>query len=252
MNEFDILENIKTEYHSILKEKLVGIYVHGSIAFECFNWEKSDIDFLVVINERLNQKEKEALITQILNLDEYCPTKGIEMSVVLDKVCKPFVYPTPYELHYSNSYREEYKTNLSGVCEQLNGVDKDLAAHITVINQVGITLYGKEIEEVFVPVSKEFYVDGILYDVENVKEEITENPVYYILNLCRVLAYLQNGLILSKKQGGEWGIENLSNKYTKLVKIAMDCYAGITDFEDDDLLQDFALYMLEQIKDRCN
>ena len=80
MNEFEILEKIKISYQTILQDKLVGIYIHGSIAFGCFNWEKSDIDFLVVVNEKLNQKEKESLISEILDLDIYCPKKGIEMS----------------------------------------------------------------------------------------------------------------------------------------------------------------------------
>lgn len=45
MNELEILQKIKTSYQEILADKLVGIYVHGSIAFQCFNWKKSDIDF---------------------------------------------------------------------------------------------------------------------------------------------------------------------------------------------------------------
>ena len=239
MNEFEILETIKTSYQTILQDKLVGIYIHGSIAFGCFNWEKSDIDFLVVVNEKLNQKEKESLISEILDLDIYCPKKGIEMSVILDKVCKPFIYPTPYKLHFSNSYKEGYKTDLAGVCKTLSGVDKDLAAHITVINKVGITLCGQGICDVFEPIPKQFYIDSILYDIENADEEITEEPVYFILNLCRVLAYLQDDLVLSKKQGGEWGVKNLPAIYSKLIQNALECYSGNSDFTETDLIFSF-------------
>lgn len=252
MNEFEILEQIKIAYKEILKDKLVGIYIHGSIAFKCFNWDKSDIDFLVVVNENLKQQEKEALISTLLDVDKYCPEKGLEMSVVLDKVCKPFVYPTPYELHFSNSYCEEYKNDLAGLCERLNGTDKDLAAHITVINQVGITLCGKEKNEVFEPVPKEFYVDSILYDIENANEEIEENPVYFILNLCRVLAYLESGQVLSKRQGGQWGIDNLPEDYETLIKKAIVSYKTDIDFQEANLINDFANYMLMQIKDKSN
>ena len=59
MTEHELLAIIKREYSTILREKLVGIYVHGSIAFGCFNWARSDIDFLVVVNESLSQVEKE-------------------------------------------------------------------------------------------------------------------------------------------------------------------------------------------------
>ena len=133
MNEREILEKIKKAYSEILKENMVGIYVHGSIAFRCFNWDKSDIDFIVVAKRPLALSEKEALIRVILSLDPVCPPKGIEMSVVLAEVCRPFVYPTPYELHFSNAHKQRYQENLSGYCEKLQGVDMDLAAHFTVI-----------------------------------------------------------------------------------------------------------------------
>ncbi len=91
----------------------------------------------------------------------------------------------------------------------MNGVDKDLAAYVTVIYHRGKCLYGKEIKEVFEKVSKEFYFDSIWNDVKNAQEDIITNPTYMILNLCRVLAYKQSGLILSKKEGGHWGINNV-------------------------------------------
>lgn len=194
-----------------------------------------------------SQKEKEELISELLILDEICPPKGLEMSVVLDRVCKPFTYPTPYELHFSNSHKENFQANLTSYCKCMNGLDKDLAAHIMVINKVGITLSGEEISEVFEPVAKEFYIHSILYDIENADEEITKNPVYFILNFCRVLAYLEGEVILSKQQGGKWGIDNLPVKYKALIKNVLDCYTTNLEFEGKDLIHDFTIYMLERI-----
>ena len=257
MTETELLEKIKISYQSILQEKLVGIYVHGSIAFRCFTWENSDIDFLVVVKESLSQTEKEALISTLLSLDEYAPEKGFEMSVVLQSVCKPFVYPTPYELHYSNSYRERYREDLSGLCESLHGEDKDLAAHVTVINAVGMPLCGPAVEQVFGEVPKADYLDSLLYDVEGAGEDICENPVYFILNLCRVLAYVQEDLVLSKKQGGEWGLIHLPEAYRGLVQAALNEYCGNKKTESDageawteqqDVLAGFASVMLEKIR----
>lgn len=53
---YDIIETIKTEYRKGLKEKLVGIYLHGSLAMGCFHPNISDIDFLVIVNERLRDE----------------------------------------------------------------------------------------------------------------------------------------------------------------------------------------------------
>jgi streptomycin 3"-adenylyltransferase len=44
-----ILQQIKENYVEVIQDNLVGIYVHGSIAFNCFRWENSDIDYIVVV-----------------------------------------------------------------------------------------------------------------------------------------------------------------------------------------------------------
>ncbi len=113
----------------------------------------------------------------------------------------------------------------------MNGVDKDLAAHFTIIKNYGIVLYGAEINDVFADVPRNAYIDSIWSDIENAKEEIVKNPVYVILNLCRVAAFLKNDLIVSKKQGGEWALQNLPAQYHPLVSLALQSYTSGDDIE---------------------
>lgn len=245
-----VLNKISEKYQEILKEKLTGIYVHGSIAFGCFNWEKSDIDFIVVIKEALSLEEKERLIQILLGLDEEAPSKGFEMSIVIEKYCDPFVYPTPFELHFSNAHREKYRQNLREYCEKMHGTDKDLAAHFTVIRKVGWVLCGADITSVFGQVPEKDYFDSIRGDVEDAENEIMENPVYIILNLCRVLAFVKEGIVISKKQGGEWGIRNLPEEYRPLVKKALLSYGTFGEIRaKKEQLRQFAGYMLERLID---
>ncbi|MBQ8834642.1 MAG: DUF4111 domain-containing protein [Oscillospiraceae bacterium] len=247
MTPGELLARIKESYATILGPKLTGIYVHGSLAFGCFRWEVSDIDFLAVVTEPLTQAEKERLISSLLELDIYAPPKGFEMSVVLEAVCNPFVYPTPFELHFSNAHKARCRENLSEYCRTMNGTDKDLAAHVTVIRHVGRTLLGKPIEEVFAEIPKAAYWDSIRGDVQEAEEEIAEQPVYYILNLCRVLAFLKDGLVLSKSQGGQWGMEHCP-EYRELIGNALTAYEGTTAFRaEETALRDFAVTMLEEI-----
>ena len=67
LNERNLLDQVAESYKKILQNKLVGIYVHGSMAFGCFNWDKSDIDFLVVTNEIPTQNEKISMIQKIID-----------------------------------------------------------------------------------------------------------------------------------------------------------------------------------------
>lgn len=176
---------------------------------DCFNWDNSDIDFLVVLKEKPTLLEKEKYILGLLEINKICPKKELEMSIVLEKYTRNFVYPTPFELHLSKMHSTYCQNNLEKYCQQMNGYDKDLAAHFTITINRGFTIYGKDIKDVFLGVDKEYYFDSIKYDIAEAKEEILTNPVYYVLNLCRVLAYKINNLILSKKEGGLWGMKNL-------------------------------------------
>jgi len=247
VKERELLARISERYQQILGSRLTGIYVHGSIAFECFRWEKSDIDFLVVVEEKPTQAEKEALIRVLLQLDAVAPAKGFEMSVVLRSACAPFMDPTPYELHYSNAYRADYQRDLSGTCRAMQGFDPDLAAHMTVVGKDGKTLYGQSVNQVFSPVPRESYLRSIWFDIENAPVEIQRDPVYYVLNLCRVLACVEERLVLSKEQGGEWGISHLPED-RRLIQEALEAYRGGASAPSGTELCSFAEKVLLRIR----
>ena len=243
-----ILSQIKESCIKLLKDNLVGIYVHGSIAFDCFNPNKSDIDYIIVINRLVSAELKTVLIKETFRIEKNAPPKGLEMSVVLKENCVNFKYPTPFELHYSKAHEERAESNISEYCKNMNGVDKDLAAHFTVIKKAGIILYGEDIDSVFGEVPEEDYFDSIKSDIQNAQAEIIENPVYVILNLCRVLAYKKAKLILSKEQGGNWGLENLAFKYNSVIKTALDDYYSDKPIKfDKNTALNFCDYMLNQI-----
>ena len=234
---------------NILKENLVGVYLHGSLAMGCFNPQKSDIDLIIVVNEPLSDSIKKEYLEMVIEHNAIGPTKGIEMSIVLRKVCKPFIYPTPFELHFSAGHLDWYKKNPKQYIRKMNGTDQDLAAHFTIINKRGICLYGATIKEVFGEVSPSDYMDSIWYDVENAKKEIKYYPMYLTLNLARVLAYKEEGLVLSKKEGAEWAIDKLPSEYHHLIRDALDDYTKSVDvIYNKKLTKNYASYMIKRIK----
>lgn len=245
-----VLREIRQCCLEIFPETLVGVYVHGSLALNCFNWNKSDIDFIVVVKSAPCLRQKEQFVSGLLGIDKHGPPKGLEMSLVLEKYVRDFVYPTPFELHFSNMYKQECRDNLEEYCSRMNGVDKDLSAHFTVIRNACVNVYGKPEKDVFGEIPKSDYLDSIKCDIDSAETEIESNPVHVVLNLCRVLAYVESDLILSKKDGGYWGIKNVPKKYTGIIVSALDSYLddkrSMTD-ENSGLLIDFARYMHDEI-----
>ena len=245
MNYNNLLEAISKQYNSILGENLVGIYIHGSIAFGCFNFDRSDIDFIAVVNEPVSNQVKLQLLKVLEALQGHAPKKGFEMSVVLRKHCKNFIYPTPYELHFSNDLREEYLNDPLPLCDISIKTDYDLAAHFTVINNAGIVLSGQPIGEVFGDVPKNAYLDSILRDIKNGAEDVVDNPMYVILSLCRVYSYVKDGLILSKENGGRWALGNLPRRWHGVIEMMLNNYVSGDEVLADRTEQiDFCEYML--------
>lgn len=243
-----LMTRIAAAYRDILQENLLGIYVHGSIAFGCFQPQRSDVDFIVVVGCEPPLTEKCALIRTLLELEDTAPPKGVEMSVVQAGVCRPFVYPTPYVLHYSRMHRQRCLADVEAYCAAMHGTDVDLAAHFTVIRAVGLTVYGRPIAEIFGEVPKAAYLDSIRADVANAAEDVLREPVYVLLNLCRVLAYQEEEKVLSKAQGGQWGVQKLPAVYAPLLRQALACY---TTGEDavfaPEATQRFCAYMRNRI-----
>ena len=243
-----VIKSFVEKSKEILQDNLVGVYLHGSAVMGCYNPAKSDIDLIVVVKDSIEDKVKKSFMDMVVELNEKGPAKGIEMSIVKQGVCKPFAYPTPFELHFSIAHLGWYGKDPDDYISKMKGEDKDLAAHFTIINYRGKCLYGASITDIFADVPVQDYIDSIWNDIAEAEEEITDNPMYIILNLARVLAYVKDGLVLSKKEGGEWALNHVHERYHSLIQDALTEYAEDSNKSyDTNLAKDYAKYMVREI-----
>lgn len=245
-----VLDQAVDLFKEELGGNLVGIYLHGSLAMGCFNPDTSDIDLLLVVTDKLTSDHMRRLAKKIIAFHDGMPNQqGLELSLVLESSLQELVYPPPFEFHYSAFHREKYLNDDNYLCGGFQ--DADLAAHYTVIFHRGIALYGKPVREVFTSVDPQYYIQAILHDVEGAVQDISGSPMYYTLNLCRVLYYLKDGVVSSKKEGGEWGLRTLPSKYHPMIERALHQYSGgaqnPADFSPSELIA-FAGDMLELIR----
>lgn len=231
-------------------DNLVGIYLHGSAAMGCFNPASSDIDLIVVIKDALDFDKRRAYIDDMVRLNARAPKKGLEVSVVRREVCDPFVYPTPFEFHFSPTYLDACVNAPDEYARSVGHSDPDLAAHFTVIRKRGRVLLGEGIPAVFGEVDGKYYMDSIWTDVSDSESDILSEPVYIVLNLARVLAYTREGLVLSKAEGGKWALDNLPREFMPVVEGALCEYGGKNRMDADAAaLTEYARYMLDAIRD---
>ena len=240
---------IKDRYQQILPDNLVGIYLHGSLAAGCFQWEYSDIDFLVVVRRPLTVEKKIALVETLYALTPDAPPAGFEMSVILEEYCRNIPYPIPYELHYSNRFQLDYEMDSRGFCARMHGQDPDLTAHILDLLAYGAVIHGPSVGRVFDQVKREDALDSIRYDLKDAAEHIHDNPVYYVLNLCRAVAFCRENRAMSKKAGGEWALKHMPAVHQRVIQAALNAYStGLGMFYDPVQAEDFCDEALEEIE----
>lgn len=138
MKEYqNFIDNFVRQNQSILGSSLVGVYLHGSAVMGCFNGKRSDLDFIIVVHHDLPAAVKRRYMDMVVAQNTQAPAKGIELSIVEESVCQPFVYPTPFVLHFSVAHLDWYRSNPADYIEKMNGTDKDLAAHFTILYHRG-------------------------------------------------------------------------------------------------------------------
>jgi predicted nucleotidyltransferase len=215
--------------HAALADNLHGAYLHGSLAMACFNPARSDVDLLVVVHRAMPVEAKRDLAGLLLDISR-CPSQ-IEISCLSHADLLPWRYPTPFDFHYSEAWREAYVRDLAGDgWRGWNAVrrdDEDLAAHIAVTRRRGVCLYGPPAGEVFPAVPGRDFLASALADVLSPEfglDAVAGNPVYVVLNACRTLAYLRGGDILSKDEGGVWAWQALPGRFHSTLAAALDAY----------------------------
>ncbi|KQU60269.1 hypothetical protein ASG66_11460 [Bacillus sp. Leaf406] len=232
--------------------KLTGVYLHGSLAMDCFNPRISDVDLLIIVEDGISNDEKKALDDLFLNeyIGDHLPAKGLEASVLRRRNVRPLLYPTPFEYHFSDMHIDAIKRGAA----TFPATDPDIAAHIAVILTRGKALIGEPIEAVFAPVPYNYYMKSIYNDIHDAEADILKQPTYMILNLCRVYQFCINQSVASKKEGGEWGLQSLPVRFHPIIQKALKVYETgemwQTAVEKEASLTDFAVYMTSSIREK--
>lgn len=234
----------------LMADNLVGIYVHGSIAMDCFNPESSDVDVLVVVKESLVVSAKQRLgnILLAVSSNKRFP---VELSVITMDQLQQFEHPTPYEFHYGEDHRQVFERGEAVFDPGIT--DPDLAAHFVITKKFGITLVGPSAQSIFPDVPRECYLDSIIQDslwsynniMSGPDQGARRVPTYAVVNFCRVLAFIEDGSVLSKRAGAEWAQKELPPKFQVLITEALNEYqkVGSSNRVDGALLKEFAQYV---------
>lgn len=239
------LRKTLSDLHSIIGNNLVGIYLYGSLAMECFQPNSSDVDLIFVTKDRLRREDSKRIIEY---LRRTCSKSNrIELSMIaLDLVQNPR-YPMLVDLHYE--YWENTFTNEE---------DHEILSNLYTTRKRGFCVWGTPIIDVFSKIPAQYHLRSVMEDIKHTRKYLHESPahigynvtVYWVLSSCRILAFIREGKVLSKLEGGKWGLQNLPREHCNIIKQALSLYqrkAKRDSVWDHKELDTFADYMTDAI-----
>ena len=218
----DVLQELVDSVQEILGGDFVGAYLQGSFAVGDFD-EHSDVDFVVVSEKELSEKQVGAL--QIMH----------ERIYELD---------SPWAQHLEGSYfprailkdpaqRGRDLWYLDHGARSLIRSDHCNTLIVRwVVREKGVTLAGPPPKTLVAPISSDLLRAYIRDDMIEWGQEILNDPErfnnrfyqgFIVLSYCRMLHDLHTGTNQSKRAGAEWAKVYLDPAWAGLIDRAWDC-----------------------------
>ncbi len=222
------LDHLATSLYENEDEELIGLYLHGSLAMGCFQSRHSDLDLLVLVRQPPTAERLRSWAEFLLQLS--LQPAPIEISFLHRDCYTPWQHPTPFAFHFSEDWRATISHDVQeGAWRSWDWsatLDPDLAGHFTVTRRRGVCLAGEPIATAVPAVPWADYLDSIQRDLFWSYTRASDNPLYLVLNACRVWAAAAEQLVLSKAEGAVWAQPRLPAPAAATVAAAAAVYAG--------------------------
>lgn len=177
-------------------EDLRGVYLHGSAAFGHFVSGSSDLDLLLVVEQKDPTMDKE-LFRCLLDMALPDEVLGLEVSVLTRESLKTNGLKRPFRSHFWISAGEQRFVPGAG-----HPGDSDLILHFAVCNSTGVALFGPSPKDMFPVPSNREILEVLVTELEWAKQN--GDWVYAVLNAARALRFAEELVVSSKLSGWLW------------------------------------------------
>jgi hypothetical protein len=203
---------------SALEEKLFGVYVYGAVAFPD-PVPTGDIDFHVILRERLSDEERSAVNELHAALAREFPPLGAELDgyyILLDEARE--TSPPTHQL-------------------RIDIVDGSWALHREHIRAGRcIVLRGPDPKEVYPAASWPELEEALCGELRYVEEHLGVYPDYCFLNLCRLMySFETRDVVFSKAGAADWAWDAFP-QWRRHIELAMKSYARQATPEDREFM----------------
>jgi hypothetical protein len=239
------------ELRGVLGERLVGLYLHGSLASGGFDPHSSDVDVLAVTNQVL----PEALLAEIKSMHAHLAASGLKWA---DHMEVSYI-PQAALRRFDPSDALFPALRIDGTFGVVNH-GRDWIIERCILREYGVVIAGPPPKTLIDPVGPEDLrqaVAGILNEWWSLQLQdhsfllTGEYQSFAILTMCRALYTLQHGAVVSKPAAARWAWEALGPPWASLIEQALAWRNG-HDIDELDQTLDFIRFTLERSQQRLD
>jgi streptomycin 3"-adenylyltransferase len=223
------VEEVVRATQQTIGSRVLGIYLHGSAA-EGGLKPASDLDLLVVADQRLDDRERGGLVAALVQLSDARAKdwRSIELTVVVQSQLRPWRYPPEADFLYGDWLREDIEAH----GPPSPGPVPNLAIDIPQLLDSGHTLIGPHPRTLLDAVPMTDTIRGSLDAIPSLRDDLHYDTRNVLLTLARIWATVVTGRILSKDAAASWALARLSVRHRPALQHARDLYLTVTYAEE--------------------
>lgn len=224
-----LIKFFSKQLSSFLGKNLVGLYLHGSIAFPDYEPKTGDIDFYAVVKQPLTTPE-----IGMLDLIHRTVSRMFDSGSRLDgfyiPLSKTHVLREPKDLIYA----------AHGTIHR-GGVDDAWALHREhFYRSAYIRLLGPKLTRIFPEPEWQSTHDALFRQIIYARSILDKDPWWSVLNMCRIVYSLKTGnFAVSKLAAAKWALTHLLKRaeWQPLIRAAIRAYHQTATPRDEKLLR---------------
>ena len=213
-----ILVKLQAGVKRILRDELIGIYLHGSLALGDFDPASSDIDFIVLTDNRLSDETIHKLKEMHYRLNDYKWGKRLEGSYLPANTLQYHEPPEPPRPYFNGGEFSSPRYGYEWVLERHVLLDKGIVLEGPPLSNFIDPILPEKIRNASMTILNEWWIPMLK---DNTHIEDSEYQAYAILTMCRVIFTLHNSTIVSKLRAAKWMKERFADKWTPIIDQAL-------------------------------
>lgn len=197
----EVLDHLLSQIKAVLTQKLVGVYLYGSLVWGDFEYQSSDIDLLVAISSEIDEQE-------FRNVDQMHRDVVERYTQWNNRI--EIAYISLHALQTFKLHSSQIAIISPGEPFHIKDAGTDWLVNWYLVQEKGTALFGPSPRTIIAPISKAEFIQAVQQQAKDWREYIVHTQhsrpyqAYAILTLCRALYAATHGEQVSKRQAALW------------------------------------------------